>query len=301
MINTKVMRRKANIVGWIIVIPIVVSILLFVIYPLVYSLWLSFTDYRFVDTNVHTVGLANYKWLFNFSNADSLSFWHGMWRSLFFTFFSTLIQTFLGFLVAYALYRMSKRVQGIYKVLVYIPVILPMSMVTVMFKFFLSPEGIVNNVLSGMGITNPPQWLASDAVTMWVVIAINTWRFIGMTVIIYFVAMLNVDSSVVESARLDGAGNATIMARIILPLTWSSTRLNVFTSLVGGMKSYDFFLILTNGGGDTMVAGLYIYKMAYEYRVFSRAVTMSIILSLIVGIATILINKYAERRDVHDI
>lgn len=297
MIDTKVMRRNSNLVGWIIIIPMLVSIALFVVYPLIYSVCLSFTDYRFVNNNVKFIGLKNYAWLFNFSNADSLAFWNGLGLSFFFTFFSTLIQTFLGFLMAYVLYKMGRRVQSVYKILVYIPVILPMAMVTVMFKFFLSPEGIVNTVLSRLGMVNPPQWLADDSLTMWVVIAINTWRFIGMTIIIYFVAMNNVDASVIESAKLDGAGNGTIMAKMILPLTWSSTRLNLLTSMIGGMKSYDFFLILTDGTGNTTVAGMYIYKMAYEYRVFCRAVTMSIVLSIIIGTATFLVNKYAERGD----
>lgn len=299
MVDTAIMRKKSNIVGWILAIPSIISILMFIIYPLVYSFYISLTDWRMLPINVKFIGFENYVWLFDFENELALQFWHGIKLSLYFTFFSTLIQTFLGFILAYAMYNMGKKTQSFFKVMIYIPVILPMPMISVMFQFFLSTEGVVNKFLSLMfNMSSFPEWLSTDGLTMWVVIAINTWRYLGFTTVIYFVAMLNVDKTLIESARIDGAGKSKILTAFILPLTWSSTQINLLLSIIGGLKSYDFFLILTNGFGDTQVVGLYIYKTAYEFRTFCRGVTMSIVMSVFIGFLTFFTNKFLQKGDV---
>lgn len=296
MIDTKVMRKTSNIVGWFLIIPSLFSIAMFIAYPIIYSVIISFTDMRFMPVNVSFVGFSNYKWLFTFSDSAVMEFWSGLWLSFIFTFFSTAIQTVLGFFLAYVLYGMGKRTQGIYKVLMYLPVILPMTAVTVMWKFFLQPEGLVNIILTDIfGMLSPPNWLSTPTLTMGVVIFINTWRFVGITIIIYFVAMNNVDKSVLESARIDGATSAQILGKMLLPLTWSSSKINILLSLIGGIKSYDFFLVLTEGAGNTQVVGMYIYRTAYQYRAFCRAVTMSLFMTFIIGLSTFAVNSLAAK------
>ena len=295
MIDTKIMRRRSNIVGWLLAIPTVMGILMFIVYPIVYSTILSFTNYRFINKNVIFVGFENYVWLFR-GGEGAAPFWRGLMLSAIYTFVQSIFQTVLGFFFAYMLYSMGRRVQAVYKVLIYLPVILPMAVVTVMFKFFLEPQGVVNIVLERVfDVKDPPLWLNTNGLTMFVVILINTWRFTGITTIIYFVAMNNVDVSILESARLDGAGKGRILSQMLLPLTWASTKINLILSLVGGLKSYDFFLVLTDGMGDTQVVGLYIYRTAFEYRTYARAVTMSLVLTAIIGIMAFAVNFFAKR------
>ena len=83
---------------------------------------------------------------------------------------------------------------------------------------------------------------------------------------------------------------------MILPLTWSSTKVNLLLSMIGGMKSFDLFYLLTNGDADTQVVGLFIFRTAFEYRVFSRAVTMSVILTIIIGGLTFVVNFLSSRK-----
>ena len=298
MIETVMMKKRANIVGWLLAVPSIISICIFIVYPLLYSAYISMTDWRMLPVNVKFIGFENYKWLFDFKNEIAMQFWHGLKLSLYFTFFSTVIQTFLGFILAYAMYNMSKKIQSFFKVMIYIPVILPMAMISVMFQFFLSSEGVVNKLFTILfNMHSFPNWLSTDGLTMWVVIVINTWRYLGFTTVIYFVAMINVDKNLIESARIDGASKIKILISIILPLTWASTQINLILSLIGGLKAYDFFLILTNGFGDTQVVGMYIYKTAYEFRTFCRAVTMSIVMSLFISVITFFTNKFLQKGD----
>ncbi len=295
MIDTKIMRRKSNVIGWLLAVPTLAGIIMFIVYPIVYSTVLSFTNYRFINKNVSFIGLENYAWLFSKDESARL-FWHGLLLSIVYTVLQSALQTVLGFFLAYMLYCMGRKMQAVYKVLVYLPVILPMAVVTVMFKFFLDPQGVVNIVLNKVfHVTNPPLWLNTKGLTLFVVMLINTWRFVGITTVIYFVAMNNVDGCVLESARLDGASKTQILFRMLLPLTWASTKINLILSIVGGLKAYDFFLVLTEGMGDTQVVGLYIYRTAFEYRTYARAVTMSLVLTAIIGGMTYLVNFFAKR------
>lgn len=293
MIDIKLMRRKNNIFGWLLAIPSLISIGVFIIYPFVFSFILSFTNWRFLPVNINFVGGENYKWLFSSAGYE---FWNGLWTSLRFTVISTLLQTVLGFILAYVLYNMSKRVQGIYKVLLYLPVILPSAVVSVMWVFIYKNDGLLNILLGFFGIENPPVWLADSRYAMGAVIIANTWRFVGLTIIIYFVSMNALSKEIIESATIDGAGKVRILRSIILPLTWSSTKVNLLLSMIGGMKSFDLFYLLTNGGADTQVVGLFIFRTAFEYRVLSRAVTMSVVLTIFIGGLTFVVNFLSSRK-----
>ena len=89
MIDIKLMRRKNNIFGWLLAIPSLISIGVFIIYPFVFSFILSFTNWRFLPVNINFVGGENYKWLFSSAGYE---FWNGLWTSLRFTVISTLLQ-----------------------------------------------------------------------------------------------------------------------------------------------------------------------------------------------------------------
>ena len=293
MVDIKLMRRKNNIGGWLLAIPSLISIGVFIVYPFVFSFVLSFTNWRFLPVDISFVGGANYQWLFSSAGYE---FWNGLWVSLQFAVISTLLQTALGFLLAYILYNMKKQLQGIYKVLLYLPVILPAAVVSVMWVFIYKNDGLVNTLLGYIGVEDPPVWLADSRYAMGSVILANTWRYVGLTIIIYFVSMNSVSREIIESATIDGAGKTKILLAMILPLTWSSTKVNLLLSMIGGMKSFDLFYLLTNGDGNTQVVGLFIFRTAFEYRVFSRAVTMSVILTVLIGGLTFVVNFLASRK-----
>lgn len=299
MLAIKSVQKKANLVGWLLMIPTAISILLFIVYPVVFSVVLSFTNWKFVFVNVEFTGFENYKWLFSEQGSQ---FWTSTWISIKFTFISTAIQTFLGFLLAYVLYNMGRRLQGVYKVLLYVPVLLPAPVVSVMWTFIFEPNvGLMDTILSVFGVTDFPLWLTNENISLWTVIAVNTWRYIGVTMIIYFIAMNAIPKDVIEGAVIDGAGKWRILWRFILPLTWSSTSTNLLLSVMGGLKSFDLFYLFTNGTGDygLYVVGLYIWRTAYKFKTFCRAVTMSLVLSVIIAVISLgmnsLLNKQEDR------
>lgn len=295
--NTRSIQKKANIAGWILMIPTVLSILIFIAYPVIFSIILSFTDWKFVFNDIHFVGFENYKWLFGEAGAQ---FWESTWISIKFTFISTAIQTVLGFMLAYVLFNMTSKWQAIYRILLYIPVLLPPSVISVMWTFIFEPNvGLVDSILALLGAQNFPMWLADEKIALGTVIFVNTWQYIGFTTIIYFIAMNAISKDVLESASIDGANKRRILWQFILPLTWSSTATNLLLSVMGGLKSFDLFFLFTNGTGDygLYVVGLYIWKTAYKFKTFCRAVTMSLVLSVIIGVISLTMNKLLDKQE----
>lgn len=286
--------KNRNLWGWIFSAQTVIAIILSLIYPLVYAIILSFTDVRFITENFNWVKLDNYAWLIKESD-----FFKDLMVSISFAIVSTAVQTVLGFLLAFMLYFMKGKTQTFFKTALYLPVILPTSVISSMWMIILAGDefGVLNVLL---GLTTPPfQWLADKNVAFWIIVAINTWRYYGITMIIYLVNMSAVPQEVVEAAEIDGASRGYIMLKIILPLVMSATSLNIILSMIGGIQSFDLFYLFQINGNltlDLTPVGVLIFKTGLgsgnlRNIYLSRSVTMSIMLTIITATFTVIINK----------
>ena len=294
--------KHRNLKGWLICSQTVIAILFTVLYPLVFSLILSFTDTKLNMDKLHFIGFDNYKWVFTPENG----FWSSLFVSLTFSVISTVLQTVLGFLVAVMLYFLTKRLQGVFKTIIYLPVVLPAAVISAMWLLVFAGDeyGLLNMVL---GLTSPAkQWLGgSKELAFAVIIFVNTWRYLGITMVIYFVNMNAVSKDIVESAGLDGANKFRIMMKIIFPLTWSASVINVLQSFIGGIKTFDlFYLFQTNGSMTTKLTPVSVLifraglgnKNVFDISL-SRSVTMSIMLAIIIAGLTITVNKLMDRKE----
>ncbi len=291
MFSTKQMRRKANLWGWIFATPTVIGICAFTFYPIIYSLILSFTNYRSLPTDpMDFIGFKNYEWIFTES-----AFFKGLALSLEFTLITTVIQTVLGFFMAYMLYRMIPAMQGVYRVILYLPNILPAAVVSVMWTFIYEPNYGLLDTLLGLFNIDAPNWLGDPAWKMPSIIIVNTWKHVGLTMIIYFVAMNAIDKQIIESAQIDGASSWGILFRIILPVTWYTTRINVLLSMIGGLKSFDLFYLLFKDDPAMRVVGLYIFNTAYGSYVYCRASAMALLLAAIISVLSLFANKLLSK------
>lgn len=301
-------RRKEDLLikhrtlkGWLICSQTVIAILLTVIYPLVMSLYMSFTDIKLNLDSYNFVWFDNFAWVFR-----SSGFLRSLGISVLFSVVSTLLQTVLGFFVAVMLYFLTRKLQSIFKTIIYLPVVLPGAVVSAMWLIIYAGDefGLLNILFH---LTDPPyQWMSeSDVVAFLLLVLTNTWRYLGITMVVYFVNMNAVSKDIIESASLDGANKFQIMWKIIFPLTWGATVINLLMSMIGGVKSFDlFFLFQTNGtlSQSLTPVSVLIYRVGigntYVANIsLARSVTMSIILSVILGTATVLINKLLDRKE----
>ena len=218
---------------------------------------------------------------------------------LFFAFVSTAIQTVLGFLLAFLVYHMSAKWQNFYKVALYLPVILPAAVVAVMWRFMLAADaGMINELLQAVGLDSlTHSWLGDKNTAIWAVIMVNTWQYVGFTMVLYYINMQNISKDILESAEIDGANKWDKLRWFFLPLTMGTTETNVIYSITGGMKSFALFYMLTGGGPGTAtrVVALVIYNTAFVDYKFARALAMSTVLFVIILVLTLLARTIAGR------
>lgn len=294
--------KHKNLKGYLFSSQMIIGATITIIFPLVLSIIISFTDLKINTNNVGFVGLDNYKWVFN---EQASGFWQSVGVSLAFSVVSTLVQTALGFLLAVMLYFLSKRLRGIFRTLIYLPVVLPSAVVSAMWIMMYSGDenGILNIIF---GLQNPPfQWMGNDIVAFICLIVTNTWRYVGMTTVIYLVNMSNISNDVVEAAKIDGANKLHLITKIFLPLLRSATVLNIILSIIGGIKSFDlFYLFQSNGNLSTNLTpvALLIYKIGLGSKdisniSLSKSVTMSIVLAVVLGVVTIIVNKTLNKKE----
>lgn len=280
--------------GYVFLIPGFVFLGCFLVFPFFKSLVRSFTDWNAFSPDFSFVGLKNYIELFH-----NDEYWAAIKVNLVFAVVSTLIQTTFGFLLAFAVYYMTPKWQQFYKVALYIPVVLPASVVAVMWKFMLNKDiGLVNTLLRLVGLDNLTHaWIGEKSTALGTVIAVNTWQYIGFTMVLFYIAMMNISKDVLESAAVDGATKKDLFFNFFLPLTAGTTETNVILSISGGMKSFALFYMLTGGGpgkATTVVAQL-IYTTAFVDFKFYRALAMSTVLFIII-LTLVLISRLIGRR-----
>lgn len=293
-----ILMKHRNLWGWLFSAQTVIAILLTLVYPLVYAVILSFTDVRFSTTDFNFVGFKNYIWLFQESD-----FFKDLWISILFAVISTAVQTVLGFLLAFMLYFMKGKVQTFFKTALYLPVILPTSVISSMWMIILAGDefGVLNVLL---GLTDPPfQWFSEKWRAFWVIVLINTWRYYGITMVIYLVNMSAVPQEIVEAAEVEGANRAHIMFKIIVPLVMSATTLNIILSMIGGIQSFDLFYLFQVNANltlDLTPVGVLIFKTGLgsgnlRNINLARSVTMSIMLTVIIAAFTVIINTVSSK------
>lgn len=291
------LRRKRMVIGTFFLLPSFILLSTLYFYPVVNSIIMSFTNWTGFNNNYTFVGFRNYKKIL----FDMPQFWKAMVVNLKFAVGTTIIQAVIGFMLAFTVYNMGKRSQSFFKITLFLPVILPVTVVGVLWSFILTPDfGLLNQFLRTVGLGFLAKgWLADYSTALPIVIITNVWRYMGFTMVLYFIAMLNISSEILEAARIDGASKFKQLLYIFIPLTRGTTEINFILSIIGGMKAFDLIYIMTGGGPGTatQVVGYLIYNTAFTSFQFSRALAMSLVLFIFIFILTSISRKLLAEKE----
>ncbi|WP_130837508.1 carbohydrate ABC transporter permease [Lachnoclostridium sp. Marseille-P6806] len=223
-------------------IPAIVIILLFVAYPLANAFYLSFFNWNGYSQTKEFVGITNYISMFNDKN-----FLVAMRNTLIYGFGCTALQQVIG--LAMALFLNSKfKGRGIIRTVIYMPAMVSgLIMGYIMYFFFQSKGGVLNDILAflGMGAVN---WLGKEWNAIGVIVFVNTWQFVGISMVIYLAGIQGVSNSYLEAATVDGANSWQLFHHIILPNLIPALSSSVTYNLIGGLKLYDVIIAMTDGG-----------------------------------------------------
>jgi raffinose/stachyose/melibiose transport system permease protein len=248
-----------------------------------------------ISPNPQSVGLNNYIQIFQ----DPV-FWDAMEHTFIFFIVTFAVQTFLGLLFAVLLHSKVK-LKVVYKIIIFVPVVLAPAIMAPVFREMYSPPGQFNWVLEhiGLGFLQQP-WIGQTSTSLAVVMSITIWEFTGVTFILYFAAMGQIDQSVLEAARIDGAGNLRIIASIIWPGVRGTTVALGILSAIGALKTFDIPWLVTSQGGpvySTEFLGTYIYRITIPLDRVGYGAALSIILLVIALVMAIIINVRGRERD----
>jgi len=277
--------RSEQINGWAFVMPALVLLGIFMIYPIIWSLWMSFQVGR--GNNFSFGGLANIQRLAN----DAL-----LVQALVNTFIFFVIQVpimiVLALLFAAALNDPALRFKGVFRTLLFLPCVTSLIAYSSLFKSMFSSDGIINQALLALHVIGTPiPWLTDPFWARIVIITAITWRWTGYNMIFYLAAMQNIDRSIYEAARIDGIPAWARFTRITIPMLKPVILFTTILSTIGTLQLFDEVNNITQGGpgNATMTLSLYIYNLTFRMMPsFGYSATVSWVIVVIVAILSFL-------------
>jgi raffinose/stachyose/melibiose transport system permease protein len=268
--------RRSPGLPWI--IPAFVFVVGIVYYCIGYTGYISTLNWDGVSpTPVHT-GLHNYTQAFT----DPV-FWGSIRHTIYFFVVTFCLQTLIGFVFA-ALLHSRVRLRGLYKVIIFVPVVIAPATMAPIFRQIFAANGQFNSVLRFLGLgTLAHPWLAQASTALFVIMAITIWEFTGITFILYYAAMTQIEPEILEAARIDGAGGFRILTRIVWPGCRGTTIALAMLSVIGALKTFDVPYLVTLGGPNyaTEFLGTFIYRISIPTAEVGYGAALSIILLIL--------------------
>ncbi|REF35857.1 carbohydrate ABC transporter permease [Thermasporomyces composti] len=286
-------RERRNFLwGLLFTSPAIIGLAWFTAYPVFMSIYYSFTSATMVNPP-DFIGLDNYAVLMSDST------W---WRSLANTVYYIVVSVPLGIAVALflaILLNLKVRGQSIYRVIFYLPAIVPVVASAVVWLYVFNPQyGVLNTVLGWFGITGPG-WLASPDFAMPALIIFSTWGA-GNLMIILLAGLQDVPQDLQDQAMVDGAGRFRRFWHVTIPFLSPHLLFALVTGLIAGFQFFTPVFVLTNGtggpAGSTLVSGLYLYQNAFQFFKVGYASAIAWVLFIIVALATALVFRLVGRR-----
>lgn len=271
--------------GYLFLIPWMLGTLVFVIIPIIVSLYLSFTDYAFTN-NFHWVGLKNYITLITQDKAFFKSL-EVTFKYVFFAVPGTLI---FALLLAVLLNKGIKGL-GVFRAIYYLPSLIGGSVaISMLWRQVFGAEGIINQMLARFGIFMP-SWIGDPRYSLFTIIILHIWQF-GAPMIIFLAGLKNIPAELYEAASIDGAGKVKQFFKITLPLLSPTILFNFIQQLINGFKAFTPAYIVSGGTGGPARSLLFytlsLYKNAFSNFQMGYASAQAWILMIIVGFFTLL-------------
>lgn len=294
--HTTKFERQKTVNGFLFLIPAILLVAFFVIYPLCEVVYLSFFDWNGISTTKDFVGFNNYLTL-----TKTIGFWEMAGSTVVYTAGVTLITIALSFVVALSLDKKGKgRInRGFLRVAWFFPYMLSMLVVGILWRIMFNfNNGLVNSLLEMIHI-EPVNWLDTYGVTRWAVIIATVWSQVGMCVVIFLAGLQSIPNELYEAAAIDSASEMQQLFHITIPMMAPSITINVITTTITAFKMYELPLMVSNGGPlfHTTLLTQKIYDFAFLKSDFGRGSALSVVLILIITLISIGQLLYLRKRE----
>ena len=273
--------RREHINGWLFIAPALVLLGIFLIYPIIWSLWMSFQTGR--GMNFSFGGFANIQRL-----TQDTVFLRALGNTMIFLVVQVPIMIVLALLFAVALNDSKLWGRSFFRTAIFLPCVTSLVAYAVLFKSMFGAEGVVNVALTAIGI-GPIPWLTDPFWAKVLIILAITWRWTGYNMIFYLAALQNIDRSIYEAARIDGVPAWARFWYLTVPMLKPVILFTTVISTIGTLQLFDEPYNITEGGPSqaTLTLSYYIYDLTFRFMPsFGYSATVSWVIVVLVGILT---------------
>lgn len=285
--------QRRNLTGWLFLLPATILIFAMSFYPMVQALILSFQTG--IGNNLQWGGLSNYKRLL-----EDTVFVTSIKNNFFYLIIQVPVMLILALILASLLNKKDLKCRGLYRTAIFLPCCTALVSYSIIFKTLFAYDGYVNTVLLNLGlISSRINWLGQTSTAKVIIIIALIWRWTGYNMVFYLAGLQNIDDSLYEAARIDGAGPIKTFFSITVPLLRPTILLTTIMSINGTLQLFDESVNLTNGGpaNSTLTMSHYIFKTSFEYNSqFGYAAAMSYVIFILVAILSFIQMKVGDKR-----
>ena len=286
------MEQKRNLTGWAFLLPASILIFVFCFYPMVQALILSFQ--KGTGSAVQPAGFANYARILK-----DATFQQCLFNTIFYFVIQVPIMLILALILAQLLNSPDIKGKGIYRTMIFLPCATSLVSYSMIFKSLFANDGLVNRVLSTVGIPTV-DWFQNAWAASWVIVIALIWRWTGYNMVFYLAGLQNIDYSIYEAARIDGASPIQQFIHLTIPLLKPTILLTAIMSTSGTLQLFDESVNLTAGGPGkaTMTLTHYIYNISFvETPKFNYAAALSVFILVVVAVLSAIQMKVGDKRD----
>ncbi|MCD7882890.1 MAG: sugar ABC transporter permease [Lachnospiraceae bacterium] len=288
------LSRKHNLTGWVFLLPAVLLIVIMNFVPMVQALILSFKTG--IGVNMTWAGLYNYTRMLK-----DATFWTALKNTFFYLIIQVPIMLVLALILAQMLNDKDLKFKGLFRTAIFLPCATSLVSYAIVFRTLFATDGFVNNVLLNLHIIDSAiNWLGKPGTAKFVIIIALIWRWTGYNMVFYLSGLQNIDYTIYEAARIDGANAMQSFWRLTVPLLKPTILLTTIMSTNGTLQLFDESVNLTSGGpgNATITLSHYIYNISFKFTPnFGYSAAMSYVIFILVAILAVLQMKVGDTRD----
>lgn len=282
-------------VPWLFLTPALAIYTVVVVYPMIYSAYLSLFRWDGISPTKIFVGLQNYVTLLT----ENPVFWIALRNNAIWLVAALLFPTSIGLGLALLL-NLKFRGSAIFRSIFYFPAVLSLAVVGLIWTWIYHPDlGLLNQALGALGLKAfQRNWLSDSRVAIYPVIIAATWNAVGLPMLLFLAGLQTVPMELLEAAKIDGAGPIRRFVHVTFPLLRETTLVVLAITAINALKAYDIVYAMTNGGpaNSTQLLSTWMYFLTYNYNTVGQGTAIAVILFLLTLIFAIPYIRFMTRK-----
>jgi trehalose/maltose transport system permease protein len=274
--------------AWLFLTPMLVVLALVAAWPLLRTIYLGFTDANLLKMEqAKWIGLQNFTGEYGLFKDDA--WWNAVWNTLYFTFFTVVIETILGMAIALVLNRTFPG-RGLVRAAVLIPWAIPTVVSAKMWSWMLNDQfGLINHILLGLGLIDAPlAWTADPDLLMTSVILVDVWKTTPFMALLILAALQMLPKECYEAAQVDGVHPVKVFFKVTLPLIRPALMVAIIFRALDAIRIFDLVYVLTGTRDQSMTMSVYARQQLIEFQEVGYGSAASTLLFFIVALLTVI-------------